>query len=490
MNAASDDLVEMSACALRDELAAGEVSARQVANAHIAQIDALDDVVNAVVTRTRDVAWADAARLDDTFARTHRVSGPLHGLPVVHKDLAETAGVRTTFGSTLFADYVPAADDLVVARMRAAGTVMLGKSNTPEFGAGSHTFNALFGVTRNPWDLERSAGGSSGGAAVALACRMAALADGSDLGGSLRNPTAFCGVVGLRPSIGRVPSIGPMATRARLGVAGPIARTVDDVALLLSAIAGPERRAPFARGEPGSDFEPPLLPISRALRVAFSADLGDLPVDRDVRSVIAAFLPTLTDLGWSVEAASPNFDGADRCFETIRAWYTAMRHHGWGDGRRAQLKSTIRAELGRGEALSAVALGEAFVAETRLTMAGEAFFDDYDLLVCPATQVPPFPVADEYVTEIDGVAMTSYIEWMRICSRLTVLGVPALSLPVGFTNDGLPVGIQIVGRAGSDLDVLRAGAMIEAALALPLRPPLQSLQLQPPPDRFVVHPRP
>ena len=442
----------------------------------------------AIAMNTREPQASRA--LDGAFARTRRVTGVLHGLPVVHKDLAETAGVRTSFGSPLFADYVPTNDDLVVARMRAAGTVMLGKSNTPEFGAGSHTFNALFGVTRNPWNLERSAGGSSGGAAVAVACRMAALADGSDLGGSLRNPAAFCGVVGFRPSIGRVPSIGPMATRARLGVAGPIARTVADVALLLAAIAGPEHRAPVARGERGSDFEPPLRPVRRALRVAFSADLGDLPIDPDVRSVITAFLPTLTALGWSVEEASPDLDGADRCFETIRSWYTAMRHRALDADRRAQLKSVVIDELRRGEALGAVALGEAFVDEARLTMAASAFFDDHDLLVCPATQVPPFPVAHEYVADINGAAMTSYIEWMRICSRLTVLGVPALSLPVGFTADGLPVGIQIVGRAGADLDVLRAGAMIEAALALPLRPPLESLLLQPPPERFVVHPMP
>lgn len=469
-------VVDQPAVVSAAQLASRELSARELLAAHLARIDEVDGAVNAVVTRTVERAEARAAELDDTLARTGATAGPLHGLPVVHKDLLLTAGVRTTFGSPGFADFVPTVDDPMVARLRAAGSVMVGKSNTPEFGAGSHTFNPVFGLTRNPWDTGRSCGGSSGGAAVAVACGMAALADGSDLGGSLRNPPGFCGVVGLRPSIGRVPGTGPMATRARLGVEGPIARTVADVALLLGAMAGRHPAAPTALREPGAAFLPPLEPLAGAARVAYSVDLGDLAIDPEVRAVVGALVPVLERMGWSVADDHPDVTDADRAFETIRAWYSAGRARAHTDAQREAVKDTIKAERARGEALSAMELSEAFAIETRLVNAAATFFERYDLFVCPVTQVPAFPADQEWVTEIDGRTMGSYIEWMRVCSRITVLGLPALSLPVGFTPGGLPVGVQIVGPHGADRLVLRAGAMVEAALGLDLRPPIERLR--------------
>ncbi len=472
----TESLVDQPAVVTAGQLRAGTISAREVVHAHLARIDEVDAAVNAVVTRTPELALDRARELDDHRSRTGTTVGSLHGLPIVHKDLLLTAGVRTTFGSPGFADFVPTVDDPLVVRLRNAGSVMVGKSNTPELGAGSHTFNPVFGLTRNPWDPTRSCGGSSGGAAVAVACGMAALADGSDLGGSLRNPPGFCGVVGLRPSIGRVPGTGPMATRARLGVEGPIARTVADVALLLGAMAGPHPAAPTALADPGIDFLPPLEPLDGAVRVAFSIDLGDLAVDAQVRAAVEGLVPTLEHLGWSVRDGHPDLDGADRAFEVIRSWYSASRQRAFTEAQRAAVKDVIKAERAKGEALTAMELSAAFATETRLVRAAVRFFADVDLFICPVTQVPAFPADQEWVTEIDGRTMSSYIEWMRVCSRITVLGVPALSLPVGFTPDGLPIGVQIVGPHGADRRVLRAGAMVEAALGLPRRPPLEALR--------------
>lgn len=471
----TDDLVDLPAVQLRERLVAREVSARDVVVAHLDRMAAVDGAVNAVVTRTPEAALRRAGELDDALVRSGSPVGPLHGLPVVHKDLVLTAGVRTTFGSPAFADHVPDVDDLIVARMRNAGSVMLGKSNTPEFGAGSNTFNPVFGPTRNPWDTALTCGGSSGGAAVAVACGMAALADGSDLGGSLRNPPSFCGVVGLRPSVGRVPETGPLATRARLSVLGPVARTVADCALLLGAIAGPHALAPTALGEPGGGFLPPLPPIDRPLRVAVSADLGDLPLHPHVRAAFEALLPALDALGWEVEHARPELTGADHAFETIRSWYTASRHLALRPEQQTVVKRTVQDEAARGATLSAAELAEAFRIETRLVQAASSFFGRHDLFLCPAAQVPAFPVEREWVTEIDGHPMGSYIEWMRICSRLSVLGVPSLSLPIGFTPGGLPVGVQLVAAHGADRLVLRAGAQLEAALGLARRPPVEAL---------------
>src|SRR5262245_45486669 len=318
------DLCGSDAVGLAGLIRSREVSAREVVAAHIKRIEEVDPVVNAVVTRTFDQAFAKAAAADDALARGEQ-PGLLHGLPVAHKDLVETTGVRTTFGSPLFAEHVPDRDALVVSRMSAAGAISLGKTNTPEFGAGSHTVNPLFGATRNPYDPNRSSGGSSGGAAAALAARMLALADGSDLGGSLRNPASFCNVVGLRPSPGRVPSWPVTDVADWLGVEGPMGRTVADVALLLAAISGPDPRVPLALDAPPPVLASPaqlpglLARDLRGLRVAWSTDLG-LPGEPDVLAALAPARQVLAELGAEIVDATPDLTGADEAFRTWRAF--------------------------------------------------------------------------------------------------------------------------------------------------------------------------
>jgi amidase len=449
-------------------LADREVSAREVAEAFVAHAARVNPSVNALVTRTFDQALERAGRLDRALA-AGTAAGLLHGLPVAHKDLADTAGVRTTYGSTVFADHVPDADDLHVARMTAAGAVSLGKTNTPEFGAGSQTFNRVFGATLNPYDLTRTSGGSSGGAAAALAVRAIALADGSDMGGSLRNPAAFCNVVGLRPSPGRVPDPGATDPWSPLAVVGPMARTVADVGLLLAAIAGPDPSCPLtATGDAGpfssatevlAELDAPI----RAPRVAWSPDLGGLPVDPAIRAVLSALPDLLTGLGWPVTEATPDLAGADQAFGTLRAQLYATSFESLLAQHRDQLKDTVVGNIEQGLALTSADLRQAARASALLLHRAGRFWNDHDLLVCPVTQVPPFDVRTEWVREIDGQELGSYIEWMASATRVTMLAAPALSLPAGFTPAGLPVGVQLVAAPGRDWDLLRWARLLEAA---------------------------
>jgi amidase len=444
-----------------------DVSAREVAAAHIARTEALDGAVNALVTRSFEAALASAARADEAMSRGEP-AGLLHGLPVAHKDLNDTAGVRTTYGSPLFASHIPDRDALVVSRMAAAGAVSLGKTNTPEFGAGSHTVNRVFGATRNPYDLARSAGGSSGGAAAALAARMICLADGSDLGGSLRNPASFCNVVGLRPSPGRVPS-WPLADVADMfAVDGPMARTVADVALLLAAISGPDPRVPLAL-----DSAPPAIagPADIAgllerdmtgVRVAWSADLG-LPVDPEVRAVLAGVPQLLADLGCQVIEASPDLGGADELFRSWRAfrYLTALgplvRDHP------DQVGANVTWNVQRGAELTIGDLSRATLLRAELAERITAFFADVEFFACPAAQVPPFPVELDWVHEIDGVPQQTYLDWMASAYLISATGLPAISVPAGFTPGGLPVGLQLVGRRRADWALLSAARAFEVA---------------------------
>ncbi len=444
-----------------------EVSAREVIAAHIARIEAVDGAVNAIVTRCFGQAAAKAAAADEALARGEP-PGLLHGLPVAHKDLLETAGVRTTYGSPLFADYVPAADALVVRRMAAAGAISLGKTNVPEFGAGSHTVNPVFGATRNPYDTSRSAGGSSGGAAAALAARMVCLADGSDLGGSLRNPASFCNVVGLRPSPGRVPK-WPLADPADiLGVEGPMARTVADAALLLAVQSGPDPDVPLALDAPPPALAEPadvrrlLARDLRGLRVAWSPDLG-LPVEPGVREALAAVPAILTELGCQVTAAAPGLAGADEVFRSWRALRFAasfgplLREHP------GQVGPNVAWNIAQGELLTAADLRQASVAWTALAGRVSSFFRDFEVLACPVSQVAPFGITLDWVHEIDGQVMDTYLDWMRSCYLISVTGLPAISVPAGFTADGLPVGVQLVGRRRADWELLGVAAAFEAA---------------------------
>ncbi|GLW97333.1 amidase [Microtetraspora sp. NBRC 16547] len=459
------DLHYLTATEMSELLLTKQVSAVELAEAHLRRIGEVNDRVNAIVTLTPDQALDQARRADAALAGGE-VLGPLHGLPVAHKDLVDTAGVRTTYGSRLFADHVPDADDLLVRRVRAAGGVMIGKTNTPEFGTGSHTVNEVFGVTRNPYDPGRSAGGSSGGATAALASGMVPLADGSDMGGSLRNPASFCNVAGLRPTPGRVPSRSPHAAWFTLSVPGPMARTVADLALFMRAIAGFDPCSPYAVREDGERFGAGLeMDVTRA-RIAYSPDLGGLPVDTETARVTAEAAGTLSEMGARVKLVDLDLSDAEDAFRVQRAWYYALSYgdlHGVGPN--------VAWNVEEGRKLTGDDLARAERLRTGLYHRMNAFFDEYDFLIAPVSQVPPFPADDPYVREINGRPMPDYLAWMRSCYWVSVLSAPAMSVPCGFTSGGLPVGLQIVGRPWADFDVLRLGHAFERATAFGLRRP-------------------
>lgn len=415
------------------------------------RIDRLNPSLNAVVTLTADSALARAALADEAAARGEWL-GPLHGLPVFHKDLFDTAGVRTTYGSPLFARHVPSQDAILVARMRAAGAIALGKTNTPEFGAGSQTFNPVFGVTRNPWDPAKTCGGSSGGSAVALATGMAALADGTDTGGSLRNPAAFCGIAGLRPSPGRVPLPSPLPW-SPLTVAGPMARTVADLALALQAIAGPHPAVPLSLPEDASLFARPLERDFRGVRIAWCASLPGVPFEREIVSAFEGCRRIFEALGCEIVEDAPDFEGADEAFRTLRAFEFYANHHALLH-RLHEMKETVADEIQRGSRLTSRELAGAEQQRAEIARRMGGFLMDREFLILPATQVAPFDVERQWVEEIDGERLATYIDWMKSCYYISMTGLPALSAPAGFTASGLPVGLQIVGRPRADFSVL------------------------------------
>jgi amidase len=466
-----DDLCFAPAGDLAVGLRRGVVSAREVVEAHLRQIERVNPHVNAVVTLVAERALEEAAAADEALA-AGRDTGVLHGLPVLHKDTHETAGIRTTHGSPLLADHVPKRDELLVERVRAAGAITLGKTNTPEFAAGSHTFNPVFGLTRNPYDLSRSAGGSSGGAAAALACGMTPVADGSDMGGSLRNPASFCNVVGLRPSPGRVPSWPAPAAWATMAVQGPMGRTVADAALLLSAMAGPDSRSPIALQDPGSDFAAPLERDLTGLRVAWSPDVGgSLPVEPQVAAVVGQQAEVFAGLGCRVEQACPDLAGAEEVFRTLRAWQFELALGPVVDRHRERVKASIVWNVERGRALTGADIGRAEMLHTQLFHRVREFFERHDVLLLPVSQVAPFDADLEYPAEIDGVAQETYLDWMRSAYWVSATGCPALSVPAGFTAGGLPVGLQVVGPHRADLRVLQVAYAFEQQTRCGLRRP-------------------
>jgi amidase len=441
-------------------LRARELSAVEVMSAFLARIERLNLLVNAIPTlRPRAELLAEAAAADARLARGEPV-GELHALPFAIKDLCLTRGLRTTFGSRIYRDFVPTSDELYVARIKRAGGIVIGKTNTPEFGAGSQTFNALFGATRNPYDLDKTCGGSSGGAAVALACGLLPLADGTDLGGSLRNPASFCNVVGFRPSPGRVPRLNA-ARDDTLGVHGPMARDVADLAMLLAVIAGPDPRDPLSLPEPGSAFAPPLERDFRGTRIAWSERLGRYPVERAVTAVCNDARPVLAELGCDVVDAEPDLKGVDAIFQTLRAAQYAASLGGDLERHRGLLKDTVVWNIERGLALTPGDIERARAENVALVRRVDAFFERYEFLLLPVSQVAPFPVEVEWVREIEGEPMRTYIDWMATCYAITCTGLPAISVPAGFTPGGLPIGLQIVGRRGRDRDVLELAYALE-----------------------------
>lgn len=460
------EINQLSAIEMRRALAERKLSAVEVIEAHLRQIES-GAAVNAVVTVDAEGAIARARELD---ARGPNEALPLFGIPVGIKDTHDTAGMLTTYGSIRHRSHVPTRDAAHVRRMRDAGAVIVGKTNVPEYAAGSHTDNRVFGPTRNPYALDRSAGGSSGGAAAALAARQVALADGSDMGGSLRNPASFCNVVGLRPSPGVVPLADSANLLTTLTTAGPMGRTVDDVALLASVIGRPDPRTPAWTSGP---IEAPEETALRGLRVGWASTLGArIPVEPEVLEVLERAVAVFSAEGADVIEACPDLDGATDAFLTLRA---AEFDAEWGDaleGDPEDFNERITWNIEQGRALSGRAVMRGQEQQTRTIRAGADFFADFDVLLSPAAQVAPFPVELDYPREIAGHAQRHYLDWMRAATAITMLGVPAISVPAGFTASGLPVGLQIASRVGSDRRLLGIARAFEILTDFGSRAPL------------------
>ncbi len=462
---ANTDINFMTAVDMAKRIRSKEISCVEVMQAHIEQIDRVNPKVNAIVTYHPEQALEGAKAADAALQRGEDVS-VLHGLPVAHKDLVDTAGVRTTYGSPIFAEHIPQQDMLIVERLKQAGAISVGKTNTPEFGAGSQTFNEVFGATLNPYDLTKTCGGSSGGAAVALACGMVPIADGSDLGGSLRNPSNFCNIVGFRTAIGRVPVWPSQTPWSALAVQGPMARAVQDTALMLSAITGPDPRCPVALTDAGETFSPLTHSLERdfnGVRIAWSSDMGGLPVDPRIVSVIESQRGTFGELGCDIDDACPDFSDANEVFMTMRAAGMAATRAELLRTHRDQLKDTVIWNIEEGMKLNAAEVGLAEVKRAALFERVRKFMESYEFMVFPVSQHPPFDVTQPYLTEVNGIQMETYIDWMRSCYYITATGHPAISVPCGFTEDGLPVGIQIVGRHQRELSVLQLAFAFQQA---------------------------
>ncbi len=467
------EIVFAGARKLAQLLGARKLSATEVLRAFLAQIERVNPKVDAIVTLVPEAALAAAKKFDKNF-KSNR-DKPLAGLPIAYKDLVATKGIRTTRGSPIYRDYVPAEDDALVERLSAAGAITLGKTNTPEFGAGSQTFNQVFGATRNPYDLGKTCGGSSGGAAVAVACGMLPFADGSDLGGSLRNPANFCSVVGFRPTPGRVPNWPASNAWDTMSVSGPIGRTVEDVAFLFSAMAGPDPRVPTSIAEPGKIFAGSLSRSFKKTRIAWSRNLGGLPIDARVTAVLEKQKKTFKELGCRLEEAEPDLSGATEAFETLRALAFLQKHGPLLRQHRAQLKQTVVWNIEAGLALTSERIARAQTLRSELFQRMRAFLDRYDFLLCPVSQVTPFSVDQEYPVEIEGAKMGNYLDWMKSCYYVTATSHPAVSVPAGFTDDAvpLPVGLQMVGRYRDDFGVLQlARAFEQHNLPWQRRPPI------------------
>ncbi len=456
----TSEICFMDATEIAGRIASGELSAKEVMEAHIAQIERINPQVNAIVTFLPEQALDAAEKADQTRAAGES-TGPLFGIPIAHKDLIDTKGIRTTKGSPIFTENVPENDALIVERLKAAGAITIGKTNTPEFGAGSQTYNEVFGKTLNPYDLTKTCGGSSGGAAVALACGMIPIADGSDHGGSLRNPASFCNVVGFRTSPGRVP-IWPAPTLLYpFKVQGPMARSVQDVALMLSAIAGPDPRAELSLGEPGSAFLGPLERDFKGTKVGWSPNLGEFPVDGRVTAALDSQRHVFEDFGCRVIDNDPDFSDADEIFKVWRAWNVELSMGSLLETHRDQIKDTVIWNAEEGRKLTGPQIGKIERKRAELYIRLMEYMSEYEFLILPVAQVPPFDVTEEYVTEINGVEMETYIDWMKSCYYISITGLPAISLPCGFTPRGLPVGIQIVGRPKDELGVLQLAYAFE-----------------------------
>ena len=453
-------LAFISTTELRRLIRERALSPVELTEALLRQVERVNPVVNAFCTVAADQALA-AARAAEAAVMRGDPLGLLHGIPVGIKDMVPTAGIRTTYGSRLYADNVPTEDALEVARLKQAGAIVLGKTNTPEFAAGPNTLNVLFGATRNPWSLERSAGGSSGGSAVALACGMVPLASGGDLGGSLRIPASVCGVVGFRTSPGRVPMHPYGWTSNPFLVTGPMARTVADTALMLAATAGPDDRVPISLDEPGAVFEHAAEGDVHGLRVAWSPDLGVSRVDPEVARIVEAACRRFAEVGCTVDAAAPELGEIRPMITALRTLEVAATAPDLLDRADEVDNPLLREFLKRPRELSGLEVARAWYDHSRYVERIAAFFRRYDLLVTPATPTAAYMLDQMYAPEIDGQQVASAIDAMMVTYAITMAGLPAISVPAGFTSDGLPIGMQIVGGRHADALVLRAAAAFE-----------------------------
>lgn len=455
-----DELTSLSATELASRIRKKQVSAREVLEAHLTRIERVNPKVNAIVTLVPDMARAWAKAADEQQARGAPL-GVLHGLPVAHKDLVDTAGIRTTKGSMLYEHNVPTTDALIVRRQRAAGAITIGKTNTPEFGAGSNTFNAVFGATRNGYNLQKTVGGSSGGAACALTCNLVPLADGSDTGGSLRNPAAWNNIVGFRPSPGRVPdddgSWSPLST------SGPMGRSVADVALYLSVIAGLHAPDPTALTDDPALFRAALAKNPQGARIAWFTSMGGLPFESEITRVVNANRRAFTDLGCIVDDAEPDFTGVDDAFPTLRHLTYHSNYARLSRENPTLFKDTVKWEIAEAERQTGADVARANARQARMFRDVTQFFTRYDAFVCPVTQVEPFDITTEYPTRIAGTTMPTYIDWMRSCWYVTFMQCPCISVPAGFSANGLPVGLQIVGKPRGDWPLLQLAHAFEQA---------------------------
>ena len=462
-------LCALSAVDLTARLKRRAVSCREVVAAFLDRIDQLNPVYNAIVSlRPRDEILADAEAADCASPEA-RAAQPLFGLPIAIKDLAITKGLRTTFGSPIFADFVPGADDLHVARIRAAGAIIIGKTNAPEFGLGSQTYNRVFGATRNAYNPALTAGGSSGGAAVALALRMLPIADGSDFGGSLRNPAAYNNVYGLRPSQGRVPAYpADDAFLSQLSTDGPMARSVADLALLLSVQAGHDPRAPLSLEGTAEAFRLPLPSPAKGQRICWLGDWGGaLPMEPGVLAVCETALKRLTAIGCAVEPLTPGFDAEDlwQAFVTLRHYSVGgkLKVHYDNPAQRPLMKPEAAWEVEQSLAATVHDLRKAAIVRTCWFATVSKLFERFDFLALPSAQVFAFPVEQHWPVSINGVAMDSYHRWMQVVTPGTMSGCPVISIPAGFDPTGRAMGLQLIGRPRADLDVLRLAAAYETA---------------------------
>jgi amidase len=448
------------------------LSAREVMKAHLRQIERMNPKVNAIVTLVDEDQLMAQARAADEIIAKGKSLGPLHGLPVAVKDLTETMGIRTTYGSPLYREFVPDYDALVVERMKNAGAIVVGKTNTPEFGMGSRTFNPVFGSTLNPYDVTKTCGGSTGGGAVALACGMAPIASGTDMGGSLRNPANFCNVVGIRPSPGLVPN-GPWTQLgwSTLSVSGPMARNVTDCALLLGVLAGFDRQSPISIEQSGSQFLKPLGERNlQSVRVAMIKDIG-LPWEPEVKSAFHAQRKIFESLGCIVEEAEPDLQDANECFLVWRHWALERQLGETVDAHPDKVNAYGHWHVEEGRKLTGPYLSWIETKRTALYHGMRQFMEEYEFLVLPVNQVLPFDVNTPYPTEIAGVKMENYIAWMKSTYYISIVGNPALSVPCTFSGSGLPIGIQIVGRHNDDWGVLQLGYAFEQATNIGERRP-------------------